>query len=113
LGVIFYELLTGRRPFRGASREELYQQILRTEERPPRLIDDAIPRELERICQKMLAKRASERDSTADDLRPFLLGDVPPGPPAPGPGAVLSPPGSTQVATPTPPTPAPSDPSGL
>ena len=92
LGVVFYELLTGRRPFRGASLEELYQQILRTEERPPRQIDDTIPRELERICQKMLAKRASERYSTArdlaDDLRPFLLGDVPPGPTAPGPGAV-------------------------
>ncbi len=117
LGVVFYELLTGRRPFRGASLDDLYQQILRTEERPPRLIDDTIPRELERICQKMLAKRASERYGTArdlaDDLRPFLLGDVPPGPPSPGPGAVLSPPGSTQPATPTPPTPAPTDPSGL
>src|SRR5215468_8866764 len=76
LGVVFYELLTGRNPFRGDTHAQVLEQILRTEERPPRQIDDTIPRELERICQKMLAKRASERYSTArdlaDDLRHFL-----------------------------------------
>ncbi len=41
----------GRRPFRGPSLEELSHQIQRAEERPPRQIDDTIPRELERICQ--------------------------------------------------------------
>src|SRR5205085_2265432 len=61
LGVIFYELLTGRRPFRGDSLTEVMEQITRSEERPPRQVDDTIPRELERICQKMLSKRASER----------------------------------------------------
>ena len=48
----------------------------RAEPRPPRQIDDTIPRELERICLKALAKRASERYTTArdlaDDLRHFL-----------------------------------------
>src|SRR5262245_13242053 len=76
LGVVFYELLTGRKPFRGDTHAQVLEQILRAEERPPRQIDDTIPRELERICQKMLAKRASERYSTArdlaDDLRHFL-----------------------------------------
>src|SRR5262249_23554800 len=38
LGVVFYELLTGRRPFRGDSHAEVLEQILRTEERPPRQI---------------------------------------------------------------------------
>ena len=46
------------------------------EPRPLRQIDDTIPRELERICQRALAKRASERYSTgqdlAEDLRHFL-----------------------------------------
>jgi serine/threonine protein kinase/formylglycine-generating enzyme required for sulfatase activity/tetratricopeptide (TPR) repeat protein len=68
LGVVFYELLTGRRPFRGDTYTQMLEQILWTEERPPRQIDDTIPRELERICSKMLAKRASERYSTATDL---------------------------------------------
>src|SRR5262249_47275898 len=36
LGVVIYELLTGRRPFRGATREELLGQIVSVEARPPR-----------------------------------------------------------------------------
>src|SRR6202040_1011628 len=54
IGVVLYEALTGRRPFRGGSREEVMQQILTAEARPPRQIDDAIPQELERICLKAL-----------------------------------------------------------
>src|SRR5262249_30234326 len=61
LGVVCYELLTGRRPFHAASREELLEQITSMEVRPPRQWDDTIPKELERICLKSLAKRASER----------------------------------------------------
>jgi eukaryotic-like serine/threonine-protein kinase len=76
LGVVLYELLTGRRPFRGDTREQLLEQITGVEARPPRQVDDAIPKELERICLKALAKRASERYTTAkdmaDDLRHFL-----------------------------------------
>jgi predicted Ser/Thr protein kinase len=76
LGVVFYELLTGRRPFRGDTREQLLEQITSVEARPPRQVDDTIPNELERICLKALAKRASERYTTAkdlaDDLRHFL-----------------------------------------
>jgi serine/threonine protein kinase len=77
LSVVFYELLTGRRPFRGETREELLEQITSVEARPPRQVDDAIPKELERICLKALAKRATERYTTgrdlADDLRDFLV----------------------------------------
>jgi eukaryotic-like serine/threonine-protein kinase len=76
LGVVFYELLTGRRPFGGESGSELLEQVKKVEARPPRQIDDVIPRELERICLKALSKRASERYTTArdmaDDLRHWL-----------------------------------------
>jgi eukaryotic-like serine/threonine-protein kinase len=76
LGVVFYELLTAKRPFRGDSLLDVLESIKSTEPRPPRQIDDTIPKELERICLKALAKRASERYSTAkdmaDDLRVFL-----------------------------------------
>jgi serine/threonine protein kinase/formylglycine-generating enzyme required for sulfatase activity len=68
LGVVLYELLTGRQPFRGESRSALLEQIAAVEPWPPRQIDDAVPRELERICLRALAKRASERYSTAADL---------------------------------------------
>ena len=65
MGVVFYEMLTGRRPFRGESPRQILRQIISSEPRPPRQIDDTIPQELERICQRAIAKRASERYSTA------------------------------------------------
>ena len=68
LGVVLYEMLAGRRPFRGDSLVELMRQVTQAEVRPPRQIDDSIPKELERICLKALAKRASERYTTARDL---------------------------------------------
>ena len=104
LGVVLYELLTGRKPFRGDTRIEVMDQIATAEPRPLRQIDDTIPRELERICQKAMAKRASERYSTgrdmADDLRHFLETDAASGSPAAAPSAVIPPPISTQEATP-------------
>src|SRR5262245_2005634 len=76
LGVVFYELLTGRRAFQADSWEELLEQITNTGVLPPRQWDDAMPKELERVCLKLLSKRASERYTTArdmgDDLRQFL-----------------------------------------
>ncbi len=76
LGVVLYELLTGRRPFKGDTKEELLEQVKHSEVRPPRQWDDAIPKELERISLKALSKRASDRYTTgkdmADDLRHFF-----------------------------------------
>ena len=75
LGVVLYELLAGRRPFRAETRSELLEQIVALEAKPPRQIDDRIPKELDRICLKAMSKRASERYTTAkdmaDDLRHF------------------------------------------
>ena len=76
LGVIMYEMLTGKRPFRGDSRESIIESVIQKEARPLRQINAAIPRELERICMKALAKRPSDRYGNAtdfaDDLRFFL-----------------------------------------
>ena len=76
LGVVFYQLLVARRPFQGDTQQELLEQITTMEARPPRQLDDAIPKELERICLKALSKRATDRYTTAkdfaDDLRHFL-----------------------------------------
>jgi serine/threonine protein kinase len=76
LGVVFYELLSGQRPFKAASGRELLVRIATTEARPLRQLDDTIPRELERICLKAMARKATERYTTArdmaDDLRHFL-----------------------------------------
>jgi serine/threonine protein kinase/formylglycine-generating enzyme required for sulfatase activity/tetratricopeptide (TPR) repeat protein len=75
LGVILYELLIGKRPFIG-SPIDIIAMIILDEPRPPRQIDDSIPKELERICLKAMMKRVTERYSTAkdmaEDLRLFL-----------------------------------------
>jgi serine/threonine protein kinase len=73
LGVVLYELLTGRKPFRGKTYEEVLEQIVTTEPRPPRQIDDTIPRDLERICLKALSKQVAERYTTAKDMVEDLI----------------------------------------
>jgi len=67
LGVIFYELLTGHRPFIG-TREQVREGILEREPRPPRQRDNTIPAELERICLKCLEKDPPRRYRSAADL---------------------------------------------
>lgn len=68
LGIILYQLLTGRRPFKGKGLSEVLHQICSVEPRPLRQYDESIPRELERICLKAIAKRASDRYTTAWDM---------------------------------------------
>jgi len=68
LGVVLYEIFTGRRPFGGEHVEELSDEIQHRDPKPLRMIDDTIPAELERICLKCLAKDVTGRYSTARDL---------------------------------------------
>src|SRR5262245_16645801 len=78
LGVVLYELLTGERPFRGA-RRMLLLQVLHDEPRPPHQLNDKVPRDLETICLKAMAKAPARRYASArelgDDLRRFLAGE--------------------------------------
>jgi len=78
LGVVLYELLTGDRPFRG-NRRMLLVQVLQDEPRPPRSLNDKIPRDLETICLKAMAKTPARRYATAGelaaDLQRWLRGD--------------------------------------
>ena len=67
LGVILYELLTGELPFRGNQRMLLHQ-VLHDEPRPPRRLNDRIPRDLETICLKAMAKERRRRYPTAREL---------------------------------------------
>jgi hypothetical protein len=68
LGIIFYLGLTRRLPFVGHDRSEIFDQIAHRDPTPPRQIDSTIPRELERICLKCLAKPMYERYPSAADL---------------------------------------------
>lgn len=67
LGVIFYELLTGRRPFRGNA-NEITDQVTKREAPPPRQFIPSIPKSVEACCLKCLSKSVSNRYATALDL---------------------------------------------
>jgi tRNA A-37 threonylcarbamoyl transferase component Bud32/tetratricopeptide (TPR) repeat protein len=79
LGVLLYELLTGELPFRGNTRMLLHQ-VLHDEPRPPRSLNDRVPRDLETVCLKAMAKEPHRRYATArdlaDDLRRFRDGEA-------------------------------------
>jgi tRNA A-37 threonylcarbamoyl transferase component Bud32/ribosomal protein S27E len=78
LGVILYELLTGELPFRGNQRMLLHQ-VLHDDPRPPRSLNDRVPRDLETICLKAMSKTPGRRYGSAlemaEDLRRFLNGE--------------------------------------
>ena len=68
LGAVFYQILTGRPPFRGGGVAETLEQVLESDPVPPRQLRASIPRELEFICLRCLEKDPRKRYPTAADL---------------------------------------------
>jgi eukaryotic-like serine/threonine-protein kinase len=68
LGATLYELLTLEPAFDGQDRQQLLRQIAVTEPRPPRAVNPALPRELETVILKAIAKDPNERYASAQDL---------------------------------------------
>ncbi|MHB8969225.1 MAG: serine/threonine protein kinase [Pirellulaceae bacterium] len=68
VGVVLYEALTGRQPFQGRDRQELTEEILARDPRPPRQIDRRIGKSVESVCLRCLEKRPAHRYPTAADL---------------------------------------------
>ena len=94
LGVILYELLTGRHPFPGKTTGEVLRQVLETDPPRPRLVRPALDRPLEAILLRCLQRQPGRRYPTAsalgDDLERWLHGVPIPPPLWPGPrGAVF------------------------
>jgi len=73
LGVVFYELLTGTRPFSGDSLAALAYKIVHKMHIPPSLQNVELPLELDEIIGRALAKQPEERYQTAQEFREALL----------------------------------------
>ena len=68
LGVVFYELLTGRLPFTGGDATSVIYQHIHQDPKPPKLIDPSIPEGYQAVVLKCLQKEPDNRYQTAADL---------------------------------------------
>lgn len=68
MGAVLYELLIGRPPFTGNTMAKMIEQITSAGPVPPREIKRNIPKELERICLRALAKKKEQRHSSAEEF---------------------------------------------
>jgi hypothetical protein len=79
LGATLYELLTRRPAFDGPTPQDVVKQIIAREPIRPRQLDPHVPRDLETIIMKAMAKRPDDRYPTAqalaDDLERFTNGE--------------------------------------
>jgi serine/threonine protein kinase len=72
LGVVIYEMATGRLPFEGASPSETVTNILEKAPMPLTSLSPGRPLELERMVNRLVAKRAEDRHQSATELRAAL-----------------------------------------
>jgi len=72
LGAVFYEMITGRRPFTGSTSAVIFEGILRNAPVSPVTLNPSLPAEFERILNKALEKDRDVRYQVAAELRADL-----------------------------------------
>jgi len=68
LGVVGYELVTGKRPFDGSSLSNILYKILNTDPQAPRVLVPECPIELDEVIRRAIAKKPEERFQSAGDM---------------------------------------------
>ena len=78
LGVILYELATGKRPFSGAFREAILYAMMNTAPRAPSQLNPDLPEALNRIILRCLERDVDARYDSLQTLLNDLKGEIPP-----------------------------------
>jgi serine/threonine protein kinase len=84
LGVVLYEMLTGRRPHRGDA-AQLYAAILTEEPEPVRAHNPLVPHDLDELAMSLLAKEPMDRPASAREVAAALQPQIAIAEPAPAP----------------------------
>jgi eukaryotic-like serine/threonine-protein kinase len=74
LGTVIYEMATGKTPFAGDSTAEVFAALLREDPPPVSTVNPAMPKELDPIIAKLLAKDVARRYASAEELQEDLEG---------------------------------------
>jgi serine/threonine protein kinase len=72
LGVVFFELLTGRLPFQGKNLTSLLYNVTQARHPSPRSINPKIPKACEQIIDRVLAKDPEKRFQSGEELAKYL-----------------------------------------
>ncbi len=73
VGVILYELITGRAPFEARTPYELWQKVLETEAVPSHLLNPKADRLLSRVAHRLIRKEPDDRYQTAEEVYEALV----------------------------------------
>jgi serine/threonine-protein kinase len=76
LGILLYEMLTGRVPFQSNSEYDLMKAQIEEAPKPPRTFSPQIPLQVEQAIMRSLAKKPEARYQTAGEFRAILLGTL-------------------------------------
>jgi serine/threonine-protein kinase len=74
LGVVFYELVAGRRPFVGLTLQELRREHVNVKARPLHEVKQGVPEAFSRAIERAMSKDRNDRQATAGELATEMRG---------------------------------------